>query len=106
MGLYSKDTATKIDLVAVDGATAGLKARTQYMNESKLVEVSNILHCDIVNSDLLLLNGLPLKIVPHRQRDSFTFMADDTSRDCRVCIIETQLCVRHVKLSDEKYRNA
>ena len=32
-------------------------------------------------------------------------MGDDASRDCRVCIIEAQLCVRHIKLSDEKYRN-
>ena len=32
-------------------------------------------------------------------------MVDDASRDCRVCIIETQLCVQYVKLSDEKYRN-
>ena len=32
-------------------------------------------------------------------------MADDVSRDCRVRIIEVQLWVRYVKLSDEKYRN-
>ena len=32
-------------------------------------------------------------------------MADDASRDCRVCIIEAQLCFGYVKLSDEKYRN-
>lgn len=33
--------------------------------------------------------------------------ADDARRDCRVCIIGTQLCVRHVhmKLPNEKYRN-
>ena len=32
-------------------------------------------------------------------------MADDASRDCRVCIIEAQLCVRHVKWSHKNYRN-
>ena len=32
-------------------------------------------------------------------------MSDDVSRDCRVRIIEAQLCVQHVKLSDEKYRD-
>ena len=31
-------------------------------------------------------------------------MADDASRDCRFCIIEAQLCVRHVNVSDEKFR--
>ena len=31
-------------------------------------------------------------------------MVDDASRGCRVRIIEAQLCIRCVKLSDEKYR--
>ena len=67
--------------------------------------MSGSLHCDLVSSDRLLLNGLPLKIVLHRQRGSFVLMADDANRDCRVRIIEAQLCVRYVKLSVEKYRN-
>ena len=69
MGLYSKDTATKMDLVAVDGANSKLKARTQYIKESKLVEVSCLLHCNLFNSDRLLLKGHPLKIILQRQRD-------------------------------------
>ena len=32
-------------------------------------------------------------------------MADNTSRDCRVCVIELQLRIRYVKLSNEKYMN-
>ena len=67
-GLYSKETVMKMDLVAVDGANSGLKARTQYIKESKIVEMSGLLHCNLVNSDCLLLNGLPLKIALHRQR--------------------------------------
>ena len=105
MRLYSKDTASKMDLLAMDGANGGLKAKSQYIKESKLVEVSGLSHCDLVDSDRLLLNGFPLKIVLHRQRDSFVLMANDASRDCRAHIIEPQLCVRYVKLSDEKYRN-
>ena len=102
MGLYSKDTATKMDLVVADGANGGLKGRTQYIKESKLVEVSRLLHCNLVNSDRLLLNGFPLKIVLHRQRDSFVLMADDASKDCRVCITEAQFCVLHANLSNKK----
>ena len=107
MGLYSKDTVTKMDLVIVDGANAVLKARTQYIKERKLVEVSGLWHCDLVNSDRLLLNGLPfpLRILLHQQRHSFKLMADDVRRDFRVRIIEVKLCVRHVKLSNEKYRD-
>ena len=89
----------------MDGTNDGLKARTQYIKESRLVEVSGLLHRDLFNSDNLLLNSLPLKIVLHRQRSSLVLNPDDASRDCRVCIIEAQLCVQHVKLSDGKYRN-
>ena len=105
IGLYSKDTATKMDLVAVDGANSGHKARSRYIKESKMVDVSGLLHCDLVNSDGLLLNGLPLKIVLRRHRDSFVLIADDASSDFRVRIIEAQLCIPYVKLSDEKYRS-
>ena len=55
--------------------------------------------------DRILLNSLRLKIVLNQQRDSSVLMADDASRDCTVRIIEAQLCVQYVKLSDEKYRN-
>ena len=83
----------------------GLKARTKYIKERKMVQVSGLLHCDLVTSDRLLLNGLSLKIVFHRRRNSFILMTDDVSRDCRVRIIEAQLCVKYVKLPDKKYRD-
>ena len=102
MGLYSKDTAMKMDLMPADGANGGPKARSQYIKERKLVEVSGLLYCDLVNSDRLLLNCLPLKIVLPRKRDNFVLLADDASRHCRVRIIEAQLFVLYVKLPDEK----
>ena len=49
-----------MDLMAVDGTKSVLKARTQYTKEKKLVEVSCLLHCDLVILDRLLLNGIPL----------------------------------------------
>ena len=61
MGLYSKDTVLKLDLLTKNEDNDGLKTRTQYIKESKIVEVSGLLHCDLVNSNCLLLNGLPLK---------------------------------------------
>ena len=85
-----------MDLVVVNDANGGLKARSQYIKESKLVEVSGLFHCDHVNLDRLILNGLP---------NSFVLMADNVSINCKVCIIEAQLCVRYVKWSDEKYKN-
>ena len=88
MRLYSKDTASKMDLLAMVGANGGLKARSQYIKKSKLVEVSGLSYCDLVDSDRFLLNGFPLKIVLHRQRDSFVLMANDASRDCRARIID------------------
>ena len=40
-----------MDLLVVDGGSSVLKARTQYIKENSLVEVSGLLHCDVVNSD-------------------------------------------------------
>ena len=71
MGICSKDTATRMDLVTVGCADSGLKERTQYIKERKLVEMSGLLHFDLVNLGPLLSNGLPLEIVLHRQGDSF-----------------------------------
>ena len=76
-----------MDLMAVNGANGGLKARSKYIKRSKLVEVFGPLHYDLVNSNCLLLNGLPLKTGLHGQTDSLVLMADNPSRDCRVCII-------------------
>ena len=59
MGLYSKDTASKMDLLTVDDGNDGLKARAQYIKESKTVEVSGLLHWDLVILDVL--NDLPLR---------------------------------------------
>ena len=50
----------EMDLMAVDGTKSVLKARTQYTKEKKLVEVSCLLHCDLVILDRVLLNGIPL----------------------------------------------
>ena len=71
MGLYSKDIASKMDLLTVDDGNDGLKARAQYIKESKIVEGSGLLHCNLVSSGRLLLNGLPLKIVLHHRETVF-----------------------------------
>ena len=77
MVCYGKDTATKMELMAVDGANGGLKARAQCVKERELAEMSGPLHCNLVSLDRLLLTGLPSKIVFHQQRERFVLMADD-----------------------------
>ena len=47
LGLYSKVTAAKMNLTTVNGANSVLKARTQYIRESKLIEVSGLLYCNL-----------------------------------------------------------
>ena len=89
LGLYSKGTVSKMNLMTLDDGKDGLKARTQYIKERELVEMSGLLHCDVVNSNCLLLNDLPLKIVLHRQSESFVLMTDGASRYFGVRIIET-----------------
>ena len=72
--------------------------RKQIGRSASSIEL-RFLHCGSSS-----LKSPPLNIVPHWQRDSFLLLADDARRDCRVRIIEAQLCAPQVKLSDKKYR--
>ena len=105
MGLYSKDTATKMDLVA-GWQSMVLTVGSKQVHQRK--QIGKSVWSIALQSPPFRLpfwNGLPLKIVLHQHTGSFVLMTDDASRDCRVRTIKTQLCVRYIKLSDEKYRN-
>ena len=82
LGLYGKGTVSKMDLMTLDDGNDGLKARTQYIKERELVEVSGLLHCDVVSLNCLLLNNLPLKI--ERKSESFVLMTDGAGRYFRI----------------------
>ena len=87
MGLYSKDTETKMDLLAVPSVNSCLKARTQYIKESSTSVWSIALQSRTFG--LSFFKWSPLKNSTSLTEKQFCI--EDVGRDCRVPIIEVQL---------------
>ncbi|XP_072014879.1 uncharacterized protein F54H12.2-like [Amphiura filiformis] len=102
-GLFYKDTPTKMDVAnpLATNATAnlGLKKRTRFTTNSKVIDLSGPLHADICFQGKYLLNGLDLKIKLHRAKDSFCLMSDEVAADYKVKIVGASLLIRKVTLS-------
>ncbi|XP_066911110.1 uncharacterized protein F54H12.2-like [Clytia hemisphaerica] len=101
MGLFSKDTAGELDETDPAKDNEGLKTRASYTNESKTIELIGRLHTDLCNQGRLLLNGLPLRLVFHRNNDQFSIMA--TANNPKVKITDAVLCIRKVELTHHKF---
>ena len=56
----------------------GLTDRFSYSKKSGVFTLSGKIHTDICNQGRILLNGLPLKVAFHRNKDVFSLMADST----------------------------
>ena len=73
MGLYFKDPAGKLEDVTEAGNSA-VKQKFDFFKGSKIVELSGQLHCDLFNQGRLMLNGVSLRIILHRNRSPFSLM--------------------------------
>jgi len=102
MGLYLKDLSGKLDQVDVQQNPTFSK-RVNNFKESKIVEVSGKVHCDLFNQGRLLLNGLPLKLVLHRNRSTFMLMTDNQDEQFKLNILEAVLSLRKVTLTAHKF---
>ena len=102
MGMYTKDQAERHD--DIDPArNTGLSERFQYFKASQTVEVYGRIHSDIFNQGRLIVNGLPLKIIMHRNKNSFALLAA-TGSDYKILMIEAILCLRKVQLTLHKFQ--
>ena len=102
MGMYTKDEATKLDETDPNNNT-GLLERYNYFQESKIVEICTRIHSDIFHQGRLLMNGLPIKIVLHRNKHPFMLMAAAGST-YKIVLSEAILCIRKVQLSPHKFQ--
>ena len=78
------------------------KKKVDGFKESKIVEVSGR-ECDLFNQGRLLLNGLPLKMILHRNRPTFTLMSGDQDEQYKLNILEAVLSLRKVILTPHKF---
>ena len=66
------------------------------------MEIYGRVHSDIFNQGRLIVNGLPLKIVFHRNKNSFALLAA-TGSDYEILLTEALLCLRKVRLTPHKF---
>ena len=93
--LWYNDSAGKID----DGkdANTGLVQRRKLLSVTKSVDMIGHLHCDVLNQEKLLINGVEVRVRLVRSCDSFCLV--DPTGCYSVHIDEANLLVRRVKIS-------
>lgn len=100
--LFYKDTAGKMDSCKPNGnqdvINEGLKARYEYVKNSKIVDLVGPLHCDMFIQQKMLLGGVELKLKLHRSKNEFCLLSSEANAAFKVRIIDASLCVRHVKV--------
>jgi hypothetical protein len=103
MGLFAKDTTEHMDEADPTKGNEGLAERFTYCEKSKQFELSGKIHADIFNQGRLLINGLPLKLVMHRNKDAFVLMAAGANPRFRIVINSAVFLVRKVQLTPHKF---
>ena len=101
MGLFTKDTALHLEETDPAKENLGLRARNQYTEKSKVTELIGRLHTDLCNQGRLIVNGLPIRLVFHKSKDSFSILS--STNQSRVKIVDAVLCVRKVQLTNHKF---
>ena len=102
MGMYFKDPAGKFEVLNAD-RNKSFEEKTNYFGNSKIVDISGQIHCDIFNQGRLILNGVPLKITLHRNRSAFLFMSEGDNPNYKLNIIEAMFCIRKVTLTPHRF---
>jgi hypothetical protein len=106
--LFYKDEAGKMDkpnpllATVADQKNSGLAKRTEFISESKEVDLVGRIHSDIFFQQRYLLNEINTKIKLTRSKDSFCLMADGNSV-FKVKITAAEMRIRKVKISPSVY---
>ena len=102
LGLFYKDTAGHMNETDPTKANTGLNSRHKITKKSSMVELIGRIHSDIFNQGKFILNGLPLRLILHRNKDTFCLMADEDLY--KVSITDAMLYVRKATLDSEKFK--
>ena len=99
--LYYKDNAGALEEINPyndDAVNKGFVARSQFTNESRVVDMIGGIHSDLVFQDKYLLNDVVVRIRLSRNKDTFCLMSD-AAATFKVKILDCKLYVRKVKIS-------
>ena len=103
MGLFYQDTPGQLNVLDPEGENSGLNERNEYGRLSRTVCLQGRIHSDIFNQGRLLINGVPLRITLHRQKNHFVLLSANQNADYKVKIIDIAFCLRKVQLTPHKF---
>ncbi|EFN61676.1 Uncharacterized protein F54H12.2, partial [Camponotus floridanus] len=83
------------DLLESNPGNPALARRAHYIFGGKALDLVGHLHCDVLNQDKFLINGVRLRFV--RSKDSFCLMKNNESS--KIHILDVTLLVRTAKIS-------
>ena len=83
-GMFYKDTAHKMDLLE---GNAGMKKRQSRAAQSHEIDMIGRLHCDIMNMNRYLLNGVDVKLRLVKSKDAFNIFVASTDQTAYKTII-------------------
>lgn len=100
--VWAKDSAQKFDKpdpTADPGPhlNTGLKARHHVVADSRVFEMMDKLHLDMVSQEKLLLNGVDVRLRFNRTKPEFCLMAAEAGGQFKIQILQAILYVRKVK---------
>ncbi|XP_073234222.1 uncharacterized protein F54H12.2-like [Porites lutea] len=103
MAMFYRHTAGKMNvmnpLAADDEANLGLRVRYEFTKESHTVDLMGPIHSDIFFQDLLMVNGVNLRIKLNRAKNVFCLVSSAAGANFKVVNTEAILFVRRVKVA-------
>ena len=88
--MWYKDTAGKMDerAVAAAGKNIELVKRASFTKSSKVVDMMGRIHSDIFFQEKLLMNGISVRILLVRSKDSFSLVSTDAAPKYKIKIVQ------------------
>ena len=103
MAMFYRHTAGKMNvmnpLAADDEANLGLRVRYEFTKESHTVDLMGPIHSDIFFQELLMVNGVNLRIKLNRAKNVFCLVSSAAGANFKVVNTEAILFVGRVKVA-------
>lgn len=93
--LWCDDTAGKMDMTTDENL--GLKKRKELVKGGGSIDLIGHLHCDVMNQDRFLINGVELRLRLVRAKDTFCLM--DSTGMYKLHILDASLLIRRAKIA-------
>ena len=101
-GMFYKDTAHKMDSIAGNN---GMLVRKNRAAGSKEVDMVGRLHCDIMNMNRYIINGVDVKLKLVKSKDDFNIFTTEEGKKYKTVLTHVSLFVKKCTLNPTVYNS-